>query len=448
MTMTSDPLCRQVKAFCARQDMLPPPGGLILCAVSGGRDSMALLHLLSAVSGEEGFRVAAAHFNHCLRPTADRDEAFVRDWCRERQIPLETGRGDVHSFARETGTSLENAARVLRYRFLEAAADRLEAARIATAHHREDNTETVLLHLLRGSGLQGLGGIPAVRGRIIRPLLETGRSDVDIYIETHHIPYMEDESNLDTAYTRNRLRLEVLPLLEELSPGCCGRIAGTAALLREEHAYIQRQAERLLPAVEENAVTLPLSVLRGQDPVIRRRLVRAMGEALDTELTRAQTEAVLSLHSGGFLDLPGNLCAVRRPRQLILRRQSPPLPPLPLREGGQDWGPWRVTLERHTGAVEEGPRRAVLLDTGGALSIAPWDGTGRLAVENGSRSIKRLFADRGVPVERREDHPALLLDGKPVAVFGVASDWAFRPRAKEGCMVITLRRLNGEGEGS
>ena len=104
------------------------PGELVLCAVSGGRDSMVLLHLLHALSGERGFRLAAAHFNHRLRPTADRDEDFVRGWCLERHIPLETGSGDVRAFSREAGTSLEDAARQLRYRFLEEAADKLGAA--------------------------------------------------------------------------------------------------------------------------------------------------------------------------------------------------------------------------------------------------------------------------------------------------------------------------------
>ena len=214
MRTTIDPLVRQVRAFCGKHDMLPQ-GGTVLCAVSGGRDSMALLHLLGVLGAEEGFQVAAAHFNHRLRPAADRDEAFVRSWCAGRGIPLFCGSGDVSAFARETGRSVEDAARELRYRFLEEAAEDLGADRIAAAHHREDNAETVLLHLLRGAALQGLGGIPPVRGRIVRPLLETAREDIDQYIRRHSIPFVEDETNSDTAFTRNRLRLEVLPVLEE-----------------------------------------------------------------------------------------------------------------------------------------------------------------------------------------------------------------------------------------
>ena len=182
-----------------------PGGGTVLCALSGGRDSMAMLHILSRLA-EEGFRVAAAHFNHRLRSAADRDEAFVRDWCRERDIPLTCGAGDVRTFAAREGLGIEDAARKLRYAFLETAARDMGADRIATAHHREDNAETVLLHLLRGTGLQGLGGIAPVRGKIVRPLLETSRAEIDEYVQRNSIPYVEDESNQDTHFTRNRLR--------------------------------------------------------------------------------------------------------------------------------------------------------------------------------------------------------------------------------------------------
>lgn len=441
-----DPAARRVLACCQKWDMLPPEG-TVLCAVSGGRDSMALLHLLSALTEEGGFQVAAAHFNHQLRPTADRDEAFVRDWCREHDIPLTVGTGDVKELAAREGLGIEDAARKLRYAFLETAAAGMGAARIATAHHREDNAETVLLHLLRGTGMQGLGGIAPVRGTIIRPLLEISRAEIDEYVARHSLPYVEDESNQDARFTRNRLRLEVMPLLEEIAPGCAGRLTAAAELLRDENQHIQQEAENLLPPVENDSITLPGPVLRKQDAALRRRLVRTMGQKLGAELTKSQTEAVLSLNSGGYLDLPENLCAIRKPHQLTLKKQLPPLPPLPLREGEQNWGRWLVTVRKSREIPPETSKNTVILcGTVGNLTIAPWDGEGRLAVENGSRTIKRLFADAGIPTEDRADHPALFLDGKPVAVFGVATDWASRPRAEGPCTVVTLHQSDEGGE--
>ena len=203
---------------------------------------------------------------------------------------------------------------------------------------------------------------------------------------------------------------------------------------------MQREAEGLIPNVEDDSIILPVPVLRKQDEALRRRLVRTMGQRLGSELTRAQAEAVLALNSGGYLDLPENLCAVRKPHQLILKKQPPPLSPLTLCEGEQIWGPWRLIVRKDREIPPESPDTVVLRGVDGELTVTTWDGEGRLAVENGSRTIKRLFADAGIPVENRVNHPVLLLDGKPVAVFGAATDWAFRPRGEETCIVITLRR--------
>ena len=439
----------RARAFCREKGMLPPPGGVMLCAVSGGRDSMALLCFLETLAAEEGFPLRAAHYNHHLRRSADRDEEFVRRWCAGRSIPLTCGGGDVAAWARERGLSLEDAARSLRYRFLEETAAALGAERIATAHHVQDNAETVLLHLLRGSGLRGLGGIPPVRGRIVRPFLETDRRDIEAYIEENHIPYVEDETNADGAYTRNRLRLSVMPLLEELAPGCTGRIAAAAALLRAEEAHLADECAALLPPAGETEIELPTAVLGAQDAAMGRRLVRAMAQRLGGELSARQTDAVLALGSGGLLDLPGGLQAFRQPHRLVVRRLPPPPEPLALHEGRQPWdgGTVRVAVTaesppaQETGAVLSADRVA------GPLTIAPWDGAGRLAVENGSRTVKRLFADRGIPLHRREEHPALYDGaGRLVAVLGVAADWDLRPRPGERTLAVVWEKEEKDRE--
>lgn len=435
---TPDPLESRVRNFCRKWNMLPQ-GGTVLCAVSGGRDSMALLHLLSALAGGVGFQVAAAHFNHRLRDSAGRDEEFVRDWCRRHGIPFTCGQGDVRELARREGLSVEDAARILRYAFLRDAAEELGADRIAVAHHRDDNAETLLLHLIRGAGMQGLGGIPPVRGNIVRPLLDVSRDEINAYVAKNSLPFVEDESNRDPAYTRNRLRLEVLPLLEQIAPGCAGRIAAAAAIAREENEYIRKEADELLPMAHGDAVTLPVSVLNGKEEVLRRRLVREMALRLGGSLSQRQTEAVLNLGSSRFLDLPGGLCAVRTKHELTIRRQSPPLPALALHEGCQAWGSWQVRVERRAGPVEGTACQVVLRDAAELPVIAPWDGTGRLNVENGSRTIKRLFADKGIPVGERETHPALLVNGEIAAVFGVAVDRNFRPVDGGTVLVITLQ---------
>ena len=440
--MRTNELVDRTAAFCRKWDMLPPAGGTALCAVSGGRDSMTLLHILMRLADREGLRLVAAHFNHRLRPGADRDEGFVRDWCEKQGIAFLSGCGDVR--AHMAGTGVEDAARRLRYAFLEDAADRLGASRIATAHHQDDNAETVLLHLLRGAGTCGLGGIPPVRGRIIRPLLEVSRAEIDAYAAENRIPYVEDETNGETVYTRNRLRLEALPLLEEISPGCTARIAAAGVLLREEDAHLQAEAGAMLPAGDGREMILPVPVLNRQDGAMRRRLVRTMGQRLGVTLTRTQVDGVLALGSGGMASLPGGICAVRRAHQLVLRKTEALPPPLTLQPGEQVWGPWRITVTESPEPAAQGPDTLVLDAAAGPLAVGAWDGTGRLAVENGTRTLKRLFLDQGIPPERRGEHPVLYAAGKPAAALGAAVDWNLRPQAGRPCILVVFTPIPGE----
>lgn len=220
-------------------------------------------------------------------------------------------------------------------------------------------------------------------------------------------------------------------------------MAHMAELLRAEETYLEDRTQALLPPEDGGAaVTLAAPVLLGQEEAIRRRLVRSMARRLGVELTAAQTEAVLDLGTGGCLDLPGGLRAFRERHRLTIRRVTPLPPPLPLRPGTQRWGPWTVLVEMEPGeghSREEPLTLALPAETAGeGLAIGSWDGTGRLAVENGSRTIKRLFADRGVPVDRREEHPVLYAGGRPVAVFGVAVDRDHRPRSGAARVRITL----------
>ena len=197
--------------FMEQWHMLPRSGGSILCAVSGGRDSMCLLHYLHEASRQHHFTVAAAHLNHLMRDTALRDVDFVRSFCTERGIPFFTEAAPVYEMAEQWNIGVEEAGRRLRYDFLYRTAQAIGAEKIATAHHMGDQAETVVLHLLRGTGPEGLGGIPPVRGRLIRPLLQTSRREIEQYLDENGIGHVEDETNEDMAYARNRLRRIILP---------------------------------------------------------------------------------------------------------------------------------------------------------------------------------------------------------------------------------------------
>ena len=427
-------LTAAVSDWCARQG-IDFRGKTVLCAVSGGRDSMALLHVLLHLGTRQGFSVSAAHYNHRLRESAVRDEALVRGWCGKKGIPLVTGSGDVRAYAKETGRSIEDAARTLRYTFLSDAARECGADFIATAHHRQDNAETLLLHLLRGSGLQGLGGIAPVRGKLVRPLLDVCRADIDGYIAENAIPYADDETNEDTVYTRNRLRLELLPLLEAISPGSVNRIAAAASLLRSDEEFLQKTAAALLP---DGAAEIPISILNAQEPPIAARLVRMAAQNTGTELTLAQTEAVRNLRSGACLTLGGGVRAVRENNLLRFYRLPDAAKPMKLSIGQQNWGAWRVTVFETAQEIPEDCRTVVLRGDCRDLVIAPWDGTGRLGVENGRRTVKRLLADHGIGAAQRENCPAVYAAGQLAAVFGAGTEFSLRPQCDERKIVIHL----------
>ena len=421
--------------WCTQQH-ITLAGKTILCAVSGGQDSMALLHVLLDLGKDEGFAVAVAHYNHQLRETATQDEALVRHHCATLGLPFFSDSGDVRGYAKAHGASIEDAARTMRYAFLQRTAQACGADYIATAHHRQDNAETLLLHLLRGSGLHGLGGIAPVRGNIIRPLLQADRADIERYITDHNIPYAEDESNLDTIYTRNRLRWEVLPLLEEIASGSVRRMADTAQRLRADEAFLQQYCAELLP---NNTTELPLAVVREQPPAIASRLVRMVAQRCGITLTATQTDAVLTMRRGACLSLHGGLRVAHEGAVLRFFHPYETGTPLVLTIGEYDWGAWRVKVWETCDEVA--PHAHTVMLRGGlhTIELKAWDGTGRLGVENGRRTVKRLLADHGIPPAQRENCPAIYVDGVLTAVFGAGTDIAFRPTPGEKKTVITIK---------
>ena len=409
-----------------RWHMLPPEGGVILCAVSGGRDSVCLLHYLTTIAPRRGFTVAAAHLNHRMRPEAQRDEDFVRGLCREWNVPFYTEAAPVYEMAARWGLGVEETGRRLRYDFFLRTADAIGAAYIATAHHAQDQAETVLLNLLRGTGPEGLGGIPPVRGRIIRPLLQTGRAEIEDYLQKNGLPYVEDSTNEDTHYARNRLRRELWPQLETVNPAVTRAIGRTAEIVRGENAYLDTLAAERLPA--EGTAVETAALLAAPEP-LRPRMVRLLLDRLPTgkkDVSAVHMDAVLALaEGGGTLDLPGGARAVCRDGWLRLTVKETAPPEMVLAQGLNRWGDYDITL---CGGEEH------------RVTVRSWKGSDRMAAERGSRSLKRLFADAGIPAELRDSLPVVCVDGTPHAVYGIKERTA--PHSGETIQIIINKREN------
>src|SRR4051794_1428487 len=232
-----------------RDHALCDPDSRVVVGLSGGADSVALLHLLRDLERRGALTVAgAAHLHHGLRGVeADEDEAFCAALCARLGVPFAAERVDVADLARRGKRSLEDAARAARYAFFARAADRLGADRIAVAHTRDDQAETVLLRLIRGAATRGLGAMRPRTERVIRPLLDVDRADLRAYLAGLEQPHREDASNRDVAILRNRVRHELLPLLQtRFSPAITDVLARTAALAREDEDFLRRQAIEMM----------------------------------------------------------------------------------------------------------------------------------------------------------------------------------------------------------
>jgi tRNA(Ile)-lysidine synthase len=340
------------------------PGDRVCAAVSGGADSVALLLTLHAANRQPkdslGVVLSAVHIHHNLRGSeADADAAFVTDLCARLEVPLHLRNVDVPTHIANTGETLEEAARNLRY----AAFDELMATNqidaILTAHTLDDQAETVLMKLLRGAWTDGLSAIHPIvlpekpkTGKIIRPLLAIRRSQIEQYLKSLNQPWREDSSNSDTQYTRNRVRHELMPLLRTFNPNLDQALGNVAELAREEESRWQIELARILPqlllpgkpvrgggrSVSTNPANSALSIeierLRAFDPALRRRVLRAAARQLGARLSFEETARLLALcglqshptvtsRNGAVLQLSNHLRAERSIRELRLSRELP-----------------------------------------------------------------------------------------------------------------------------
>ena len=410
-----------------------PHGGRVLCAVSGGLDSMCLLDFMTR---QPSFSVGAAHFNHCLRGAeADRDEEFVRDHCGKRRIPFVSGSGDTRSLAEREGLSTEEAARRLRYEFLNKAAEDGGYDAILTAHHADDNAETVLLNLVRGTGSAGLAGIPQVRGNICRPFLRIPRAELAAYAAAHGVPHVEDSTNDDPdAAARNALRSSVMPVLRQINPKCVENIARTSAILREESDALESMARGLMNQIKElpDGVSVPCLMLTEVPQAVAERAVlqliaQVAGHRKD--LTAAHVLAVLDLARGRTeekeVSLPYGLTARRKKYSLEITRRPARPTGKPIAVGDTvEFGAAAVSLSEQDspGAL---PMR---LPEGVPMTVTSWHPGDWLRVpgSRGPRSFKRLCAERGISPGERDALPVLRVGETHAAdpVFGVQPDFA------------------------
>ncbi|MBE7001559.1 MAG: tRNA lysidine(34) synthetase TilS [Ruminococcaceae bacterium] len=394
-------MLNKLKAF-----MAPYRGEKIICAVSGGADSMALLWGMYLLKDKLQLDISAAHFNHRLRGAeSDADEAFVRDFCAGYGIPFVTDSRQVT--AGEKG--LEAAAREARYAFLKGL-----PGLVATAHTADDNAETVLMHLVRGTGLKGLGGIMPVNGNLIRPMLNVTRAEVMNFLAEYSIPHREDSSNAGDAFLRNRLRHSVMPLLKQENPSLAENLSAMALRLRQD----EESLDRLAQTQKTNSV----SGLRLLQPAIRSRVLAQL--LLEAGVKEPEAEHIRALEKLVFSEKPSARLAFSN--GVVFARDYDVLAPASKTAALQTQdlacpGKSEISGVRITCTPNHSNQR-----TKNSFAVTP---TGNMVVRSrkagdsirllgGTKSLKKLFIDEKIPAAQRDAIPVIADDAGVLGVVG------------------------------
>ena len=397
-------MLNKLGAFIRQYDLIQR-GDTVICAVSGGADSVALLWGLYLLKDRLGITLAAAHLNHSLRgDESDRDEAFVRTFCQDYQIPCYVEKKQVIAGPK----GLEAAAREARYSFFATL-----PGKIATAHTADDNAETVMLHLVRGTGLKGLGAIAPVNGQVIRPMLGITRREVLEFLEEYHLNYVSDSSNETDDFLRNRIRHHVMPILKQENPRLAENLSAMALRLRQDEAALAQKPE------------YRVDVLRQMPRAMRLRAVAAdleswgvpEPEAAHLELVE---KIIVSDNPSARVNLPGGITVCRN--YGILERYEPEssITPVVLNVPGEtvveELGLRVICEENETLTCGED---AFTVCPQGQMILRSRQSGDEMRLAGGRKSLKKIFVDRKIPAAKRMAVPVIADEVGVLGVYGI-----------------------------
>ena len=419
------------------------PGDRVLVAVSGGPDSIALLHLLDKQKEKYGIELFVVHVNHQLRTEAEQEAIYVQQVCRERNLPFQMFSVDVQTYARQNRMSLEQAGHEVRHNCFRECKERWQITKLALGHHGDDRAESVLLHLVQGCGLDGLTAMPPQDGWIIRPLAEIRKQDLIAYCEAEKLHYFIDSSNLETEFLRNRIRLEILPELRQLNPQI------TDALLRLQDScaadadYLERSTAALWEQYGSRTagqILFPADVLQKQHAALQRRILRYLYRQLtgsETNLTFRQVEQMqhIALQQNGSqqIHLTDGVIFFREYNTLNIawrqKKQTEAYRYIWNLEGMlsvPEWNGMFQAVVSEKGLSEESKHQNTEYAADSSMEIAidadqlraplqirsrqPGD---RLVMPYGHKKLKQFFIDKKVPASERGRIP-LVLSGEEI----------------------------------
>lgn len=426
-------------------------GERVLIGLSGGADSVSLLHVLAGLRGELGLSLEALYIDHGMRPEeTPKEMEFARSLAASFDIPFHSDKIDVISHAKKTGFGKQEAARELRYQCYELYRASLGANRIALGHTAEDQLETFLMRLIRGTGPKGLASIPAVRRYIIRPLIEVRRAEIEDYLREKGAGYVTDSSNLRRDYTRNKIRHSLVPILKGFNPRIVEAVSRMAGILADEERYfdtiVLKTIMKLITRKNDMEIELFLVPLESMDRVILRRVLRHAVSVVRglRGLDLGHIEDVIGLVKGGSpgqrIYLPGRMRAVKKYSTLLITAKSP-----------AKVGEYRLEVP---GSVRIGETGAVLTasvsnlaDAGAdkktaildADKIAPpltvrsrkkGDYFHPIGFSGKRKKLQDFFVDEKIPRDERDSVPLVLSSDDIIWVAGMRADERFRATEK------------------
>lgn len=385
----------------------------VTVALSGGADSMALLHLLSKLKEKLGISLSAAHFNHKIRgEEADRDEAFVKEQCEKLGVPVFVGSADVPSFAKKNGLSIELAARKLRYKFLNSVAKGV----IATAHTASDNLETMLFNLTRGTAAKGLSGIPVKRDNIIRPIILCTRDEVELYCKENNISFVTDSTNLCDEYSRNKLRHKVVPILRELNSSAENNALRAALSVSEDNDFLDTLArEEFNRRIKNNK--LDVNGFNRLHKALQNRIIKFFFDYLGCEIDYLHLSEVRHIAcEGGKTQINGEISAICK--KGVLEALSSRIYEFDVEIIEEKTNFSKNTQKIHNLLL----KNAIDCDkiVGKLIVRKRISGDAiRLYGRNCTKTLKKLFTEKQIPMNERDNLPVAADDKGVVWVYGI-----------------------------
>lgn len=411
-------------------------GDSVLIGLSGGADSVCLTHALYMLSADLGIKLYTAHINHGIRGAeAARDEEFAKSFSKSLGIECFTMKADVPAVAKENGISEETAGRQIRYEFFKNLCKEHGIDKIATAHNKNDNAETLVMNFMRGSSIKGLCGIPYKRENIIRPVLSLDRAQIEEYCRQNNLEYMTDSTNGSLLYTRNKIRHSLIPLIEkEFNSNFINTVTDNAALIGEDNEYIEKQTNEAYKSIVSDN-TADIDSLKKLDKTLQRRIILRMiqhARASHEDIRSVYVNDVLDLltkNSGASVNLSDNIVARIQYGNLIIEHKR------------DETEPFEYTVKRNSsGFIPEISMKITISDTDkrqkdGALYLSC--DTDIIVVRNrregdvfypygmdGSKKVKEYFINEKIPREKRNAVPIIEIDGQ-IAAVGERADRRF-----------------------